>query len=123
MTEEQKVFYYPSKVAGSLKEGSLILSNSIPIPDSLLSVIIMSDEMKAFFENQKTNDALLRIAEKTRSNKLLLFLIHLNNAVQNHHLSDEDKTIFLKEITTKVESLSTLDHFENSFSHAAVALK
>lgn len=34
-----------------------------------------------------------------------------------------EKTIFLKEVTSKVESLSTLDHFENTFSHIAVALK
>lgn len=84
MAEEQKVLYYPDLVAGSLKQGSLILSNSIPLPDSLLSIMIMSQEFKEFFQSERTNAALKHIVERTKSNKLLLFLVHLNNAVQNH---------------------------------------
>ena len=81
MAEELKVLYYPDLVAGSLDRGALILSNSLPLPDSVLSVLLMSDEFKEFFQNPKTNSALKFIAGKTKMNKLLLFLVHLNNAV------------------------------------------
>lgn len=120
---EIKIEFYPELVKGNLKQGNIILSNNLPLPDSLLSIALLSPQFKEYFENESTFEALKKLAENNNVSQLMQLPIHINNGVQKAQLSDEDKRIFAKDITSKIEKLSTITNFENTFKNMGITLK
>ena len=120
---EIDIKFYPELVKGKLKQGSLILSNNLPVPDSLVSLALLSPQFKEYFENKSTYQALLKLAENNNVSQLMNLPIQINNGVQKAQLSDEEERIFLKDITSNIEKLSTITTFENTFKNMGITLK
>jgi hypothetical protein len=115
--------YYPELVKGNLKQGNLILSNNLPLPDSLLSLALLSPQFKEYFESESTYLALQKLVENSNVSQLMQLPIHINNGTQMAQLSGDEERIFLKDITSKIEKLSTITNFENSFKNMGITLK
>ena len=118
-----KVLFNPELVKGKIKQGHLILSNNLPLPDSLLSLALLSPQFKEYFENESTYKALQKLVENNNVSQLMQLPIHINNGVQSTQLGDGEDRTFLKDLTGKIEKLSTITNFENSFKNMGITLK
>lgn len=120
---EEEVKFYPKLVKGELKQGTLILSNNLPALDSLLAVVLLSPEFKTYFEDPKTYEALKTMAAIPSLSQLMHLPIKVNNCVQQVQLNDQSERLFLKDLTSKIENLSTITTFKNTFDNMGVTLK
>ena len=117
-----EVVFYGDKIQGKEKQGTLVLSENLQIPDSLLGVLVNSPAFKAYFKSEDVRAKLNQALSQTK-NLNILFPIHLNNAVQNIQLCDEVKRIYLKKLTKQIEQMSSVYEFENSEKYLKLALK
>jgi hypothetical protein len=52
------------------------------VPDSLVSLALLSPQFKEYFENKSTYQALLKLAENNNVSQLMNLPIQINNGVQ-----------------------------------------
>ena len=119
----EQVLYYPDLVKGTLKLGKIVISNQLSMPDSLITIALLSQEFKEYFENRTTYLNLQKMVEQGATNHLTQLSVFINNAIQNIQLSDECKSFHTEELCKKIEKLSTLSKFENSFKNLTITAK
>lgn len=118
------VLYMKERVGSeSVKPSSTILSQHLQIPDSIIGVLINCKGFKEFFIDSKlATDELKKLVENTKE-PLSLLPVHLNNSTQKAQISSEEERIYLKDLTSKIERMSSVPEFKNEFGHLKLVLK
>lgn len=105
---QEEVIYLPNKVQSEIKKGTVQISNSFPLYESIFALFLQDPSLVQYFQELENNERIVEF-KKTNRDEMGELMININNMFQNLHFSDQGETIRIRNIVERLKNSLDLE--------------